>query len=110
MICSQEGDKGIECLHIKFTLTKDVFESRMIQKQGGNAEYMFESRMNQKQGENTEYMFKSRMTQKQGENVEYMFESRTTQMQKGENDEDITNIDTPTTVASNSKVKLFCGL
>jgi hypothetical protein len=82
----------------------------MIQKQGGNAEYMFESRMNQKQGENTEYMFKSRMTQKQGENVEYMFESRTTQMQKGENDEDITNMDTPTTVASNSKVKLSCGL
>jgi hypothetical protein len=64
MICSQEGDKGIECLHIKFTLTKDVFESRMTQKTGGNVEYMFESRMNQKQGENTEYMFESRMTQK----------------------------------------------
>jgi hypothetical protein len=59
--------KGIECLHIKFTLAKDVFESRT--------------------------------TQKQGENAEYMFESRTTQMQERENDEDITNMDTPTLVA-----------
>jgi hypothetical protein len=58
--------KGIECLHIKFTLAEDVFESRI--------------------------------TQKQGENAEYMFESRTTQMQERENDEDITNMDTPTVV------------
>jgi hypothetical protein len=28
-----------------------------------------------------------------------MFESRTTQMQEGENDEDITNMDTPSVVA-----------
>jgi hypothetical protein len=75
MVCSQEGEKGIKCLHSKFTLAKDVFESRTIQKQG--------------------------------ENAEYMFESRTTQMQEGENDEDITNIDTPTVVAYDSKVKLF---
>jgi hypothetical protein len=75
MVCSQEGEKGIECLHIKFTLAEDVFESRM--------------------------------TQKQVENTEYMFESRTTQMQERENDEDITNMDTPTVVAYDSKVKLF---
>jgi hypothetical protein len=43
MVCSQEGEKGIECLHIKFTLTGDVFESRTTQKQEENAEYMFES-------------------------------------------------------------------
>jgi hypothetical protein len=73
--CSQEGEKGIKCLHIKFTLAEDVFESRM--------------------------------TQKQGENVEYMFESTTTKMQEGENDEDITNMDTPIVVTYNSKVKLF---
>jgi Fe-S cluster assembly iron-binding protein IscA len=24
MVCSQEGEKGIECLHIKFTLAEDV--------------------------------------------------------------------------------------
>jgi hypothetical protein len=30
-----------------------------------------------------------------------MFESRTTQMQEWENDEDITNMDTPTIVAYN---------
>jgi hypothetical protein len=77
-VCSQEGEKGIECLHIKFTLAEDVFESRM--------------------------------TQKQGENAEYMFESRTTQMHEGENDEDITNMDTPTVVAYNSKVKLFFSI
>jgi hypothetical protein len=69
-VCSQEGEKGIECLHIKFMLAEDVFESRT--------------------------------TQKQGENVEYMFESRTTQMQERENDEDITNMDTPTVVAYDS--------
>jgi hypothetical protein len=39
--------KGIECLHIKFTLAEDVFESRTTQKQGENAEYMFESRTTQ---------------------------------------------------------------
>jgi hypothetical protein len=33
-VCSQEGEQGIECLHIKFTLAEDVFESRMTQKQG----------------------------------------------------------------------------
>jgi hypothetical protein len=49
-------------------------------------------------------------TQKQGENDEYMFESRTTQMQEGENDEDITNMDTPTVVAYNSKVQLFFSI
>jgi hypothetical protein len=70
--------KGIECLHIKFTLAEDVFELRM--------------------------------TQKQGENVEYMFELRTTQMQEGENDEDITNMDTPIVLAYNSKVKLFFSI
>jgi hypothetical protein len=32
MVCSQEGEKGIECLHIKFTLVEDVFESRTTQK------------------------------------------------------------------------------
>jgi hypothetical protein len=31
-VCSQEGENGIECLHIKFTLAEDVFESRMTQK------------------------------------------------------------------------------
>jgi hypothetical protein len=70
--------KGIECLHIKFTLAEDVFELRT--------------------------------SQKQGENVEYMLELRTTQMQEGENDEDITNMDTPTVVAYNSKVKLFFSI
>jgi hypothetical protein len=70
--------KGIECLHIKFTLAEDVFESRMTQKQVGNADYMFES--------------------------------RTTQMQERENDEDITNLDTPTVVAYDSKVKLFFSI
>jgi Golgi nucleoside diphosphatase len=78
MICSQEGEKGIECLHIKFTLAEDVFESRTIQKQG--------------------------------ENAECMCESRTTQMQERENDEDITNMDTPTVVAYDSKVKLFFSI
>jgi hypothetical protein len=57
-----------------------------------------------------EDVFVSRMTQKQGENVEYMFESRMTQMQEGENDEDITNMDTPMVVAYNSKVKLFFSI
>jgi hypothetical protein len=75
MVCSQEGEKGIDCLHIKFTLAEDVFQSMM--------------------------------TQKQGENDEYMFESMTTQMQEGENDEDITNMDTPLVMAYDSKVKLF---
>jgi hypothetical protein len=70
--------KGIECLHIKFTLTEDVFECTT--------------------------------TQKQGENAEYMFESRTTQMQERENDEDITNMETPTVVAYDSKVKLFFSI
>jgi hypothetical protein len=78
MVYSQEREKGIECLHIKFTLAKDVFESRT--------------------------------TQKQGENAEYMFESRTTQMQERENDEDITNLDTPTVAAYDSKVKLFLSI
>jgi hypothetical protein len=78
MVCSQEGEKGIECLHIKFTLAEDVFESRTTQKQGENAEYMFESRINQ--------------------------------MQEGENDEDITNIDTPLVMAYDSKVKLFFSI
>jgi hypothetical protein len=50
---SQEGENGIECLHIKFTLAEDVFESRMTQKQGENVEYMFELRTTQMQeGEN----------------------------------------------------------
>jgi hypothetical protein len=54
-VCSQEGENGIECLHIKFTLPEDVFESRTTQKQGENAQYMFESRMTQMQeGENDE--------------------------------------------------------
>jgi hypothetical protein len=48
-VCSQEGENGIEYLHIKFTLVEDVFESRMNQKQGENVEYMFESRMTQMQ-------------------------------------------------------------
>jgi hypothetical protein len=39
-----------------------------------------------------------------------MFESRTTQMQERENDEDITNMDTPTVVAYDSKVKLFFSI
>jgi hypothetical protein len=55
MVCSQEGENGIECLHIKFTLAEDVFESRTTQKQGENVEYMFKSRMTQMQeGENDE--------------------------------------------------------
>jgi hypothetical protein len=78
MVCNQEGEKGIECLHIKFTLAEDVFESRT--------------------------------TQKQGENDEYMFESRTTQIQERENNEDITNMDTPTVVTYDSKVKLFFSI
>jgi hypothetical protein len=57
-----------------------------------------------------EDVFESRMTQKQGENVEYMFESRMTHMQEGENDEDITDMDTSTVVAYNSKVKLFFSI
>jgi hypothetical protein len=57
-----------------------------------------------------EDVFESMTTQKQGENDEYMFESRTTQMQKKENDEDITNMDTPTVVAYDSKVKLFFSI
>jgi hypothetical protein len=32
MVCSQEGEKGIECLHIKFTFAEGVFESRTTQK------------------------------------------------------------------------------
>jgi hypothetical protein len=28
-VCSQEGENRIECLHIKFTLAEDVFESWM---------------------------------------------------------------------------------
>jgi hypothetical protein len=44
MVCSQEGEKGIEC---KFTLAEDVFESRTSQKQGENVEYMFEMRTTQ---------------------------------------------------------------
>jgi hypothetical protein len=43
MVCGQEGETGIECLHIKFTLAEDVFESRKTQAQGENVEYMFES-------------------------------------------------------------------
>jgi hypothetical protein len=39
-----------------------------------------------------------------------MFESRTTQMQERENDEDITNMDTPTVVAYDSMVKLFFSI
>jgi hypothetical protein len=30
-VCSQEGENGIECLHTKFTLAEDVFESVMTQ-------------------------------------------------------------------------------
>jgi hypothetical protein len=78
MVCSQEGEKGIECLHIKFTLAEVVFESRT--------------------------------TQKQVENAEYMFESRTNQMQEGKNDEDITNMDTPSVVTYDSKMKLFFSI
>jgi hypothetical protein len=48
MICSQEGENGIECLHIKFILGEDVIESRTTQKQEENAEYMSESRTTQK--------------------------------------------------------------
>jgi hypothetical protein len=77
-VCSQEWEKGIECLHIKFTLAKYVFESRM--------------------------------TQKQEENAENMFESRTTQMKEKENDEDNTNMDTPSVVTYDSKVKLFFSI
>jgi hypothetical protein len=77
MLCIKEGEKGVECLHIKFMLVEDVFESRTTQKQ---------------------------------EKVEHMFESRMTQMQEGENDEDITNIDTPLVVAYDSKVKLFFSI
>jgi hypothetical protein len=57
-----------------------------------------------------EDVFESRTTKNQGENAEYMFESRTTQMQERENDEDITNLDTPTVVAYDSKVKLFFSM
>jgi hypothetical protein len=39
-----------------------------------------------------------------------MFESRMTQIQEGENDEDITNMDTPLVVAYDSKVKLFFSI
>jgi hypothetical protein len=39
-----------------------------------------------------------------------MFESRTTEMLERENDEDITNMDTPTVVAYDSKVKLFFSI
>jgi hypothetical protein len=54
-VCSQEGENGIGCLHIKFTLAEDVFESRTTQKQGENVEYMFESRTTQMQeGKNDE--------------------------------------------------------
>jgi hypothetical protein len=66
MVCSQEGGKGIECLHIKFMLAEDVFESRTTPKQEQNAD--------------------------------------------GENNEDITNMDTPIVVAYNSKVKLFFSI
>jgi hypothetical protein len=55
-------------------------------------------------------VFELRMTQKQGENAKYIFESRTTQMPERENDEDITNMDTPTVVAYDSKVKLFLSI
>jgi hypothetical protein len=41
MVCRQEGEKGIECLHIKFTLAEVVFEPRTTQKQGENDEYFF---------------------------------------------------------------------
>jgi hypothetical protein len=39
-----------------------------------------------------------------------MFESRTTEMLERENDEDINNMDTPTVVAYDSKVKLFFSI
>jgi hypothetical protein len=39
-----------------------------------------------------------------------MFESRTTQMQEGEIDEDINNMDTPTVVDYDSKLKLFFSI
>jgi hypothetical protein len=39
-----------------------------------------------------------------------MLEPRTTQMKERENDEDITNMDTPTVVAYDSKVKLFFNI
>jgi hypothetical protein len=39
-----------------------------------------------------------------------MFESRATQMQEGENDENITNMDTLSVVAYDSKVKLFFSI
>jgi hypothetical protein len=42
--------------------------------------------------------------------AEDVFESRTTQMQEIENDEDITNMDRPTIVAYDSKVKLFFSI
>jgi hypothetical protein len=46
--------------------------------------------------------------------AEDVFESRTTPKQEqnadGENNEDITNMDTPTVVAYNSKVKLFFSI
>jgi hypothetical protein len=32
IVCCQEGENGIQCLHIKFTLAEDVFESRTTQK------------------------------------------------------------------------------
>jgi hypothetical protein len=48
-ICSQEGEKGIECFYIMFMLDEDVFELRTTQKQGENAKYMFESRTTQMQ-------------------------------------------------------------
>jgi hypothetical protein len=57
-----------------------------------------------------EDVFDSRTTPKQGENVESMLESRTTQMQERENDEGITNMDTQTVVAYDSKVKLFFSI
>jgi hypothetical protein len=47
MVCSQEGENRIECFYTKFTLAKDVFESRTTQKQGVNAEYIFELRTTQ---------------------------------------------------------------
>jgi hypothetical protein len=54
-IASRVSIKWYQSLHIKFTLSEDVFESRMTQKQGENAEYVFESRTTQMQeGENDE--------------------------------------------------------
>jgi hypothetical protein len=50
MVCSQEGEKGIECLHIKFTLAEDVFESRTTQKQGEIVEYLSRGRLKCKMG------------------------------------------------------------